>query len=60
MNTTVSWVIQINNPSQTVCAAGGVTLRTHWLNAHDRVVAGLLGSQRSFDSYVLLLERGYR
>ena len=60
MNTTVSWVIDIKEPSQTVCAAGGVTLRTHWLNAHDRAVAGLLGSQRSFDSYPLFFERGYR
>ena len=60
MNTAVSWVIQISNPSQTVCAAAGVTLRTHWLNAYDRAVAGLLGSQRSFDSYPFFLERGYR
>ena len=60
MNTTVSWVIEIKEPSQAVCAAGGVTLRTHWLNAHDRAVAGLLGRERAFDSYFLFLERGYR
>lgn len=60
MNTTVSWAIEISKPSRTVCVAGGVTSWTHWLNAHDRAVAGLLGSQRSFDSYLLLLERGYR
>ena len=60
MNTTVSWVIQISEPSQAVCVAGGVTSRTHWLDARDQAVAGLLGSQRSFDSYLLFLERGYR
>ena len=60
MNTTVSWVTEIKEPSQAVCVAGGVTSRTHWRNAHDRAVAGLLGSQRSFDSYFLFLERGYR
>lgn len=60
MNTTVSWAIEISEPSQTVCVAGAVTSWTHWLNAHDRAVAGLLGSQRSFDSHLLLLERGYR
>ena len=60
MNTTVSWVIEIKEPSQAVGVAGGVTSRTHWLNAHDRAVAGLLGSQRSFDFYFLFLERGYR
>ena len=60
MNTTMSWVIQISEPSQTVRVAGGVTSRTHWLDARDQAVAGLLGSQRSFDSYLLFLERGYR
>ena len=60
MNTTVSWVIEIKEPSQAVGVAGGVTSRTHWLNAHDRAVAGLSGSRRSFDAYFLCLERGYR
>ena len=60
MNTTMSWVIEISEPFQTVCVAGGVSSRTHWLNVHHRALAGLLGSQRSFDSYLLLLERVYR
>ena len=60
MNTTMSWVIEISEPSQTVYIAGGVTSRTRWLNAHHQALAGLLGSQRSFDSYLLFLERGYR
>jgi hypothetical protein len=60
MNTTVSLVIEIREPPQTVCAAGGVTSRTHWLNAHDRALAGLLGCQKSFDFHLPLLERGYR
>ncbi len=60
MNTTMNWVIEISEPSQTVCVAAGVTSRTRWLNAHHRALAGLLGSQGSFDSYLLFLERGYR
>ena len=60
MNTTVSWVIEIKEASQAVCAAPGVTSRTRWINAQDRAVAGLLGCERSFDSYPLFLERGYR
>ena len=60
MNTTMNWVIEISEPSQTVCVAGGVTSWTRWLNARHRALAGLLGSQGSFDSYLLFLERGYR
>lgn len=60
MNTTLSWVIEISEPSQTVSVAGGVTSWTRWLTAHHRALAGLLGSQGSFDSYLLFLERGYR
>ena len=60
VSTTVTWVIEIRESPRAVCAVEGVILRTHYFNAHDRAVAGLLGCQRSFDFHLPLVERGYR
>ena len=60
MNTTVSLIIEIKEPSQAVCGAGGVASQTRRINANHRAVASLLGFQRSCYFQRLCLEKGYR